>query len=134
MGAGDRLILAPVSAGELIDKITILEIKAAHIADAQARANVLRELSLLVSLRDEHGIGPQVAQLTAALAEVNRRLWQVEDDLRACEAEGRFDSAFVELARSVYLQNDRRAALKRQVNLLVGSAIVEEKSHFPAKD
>lgn len=136
MSAADapRLILAPVSVGELIDKITILEIKAARIADPAKRANVERELTALQHLADEQGLVAGLEPLADELAEVNRRLWEVEDALRALEAAGRFDITFVELARSVYRENDLRAALKKQINILANSAIVEEKLHFGQAD
>lgn len=124
-----RLVLAPLSIGELIDKITILEIKSERIGDAEKKKNVDRELEALGRLRDELDLEPGVAPLAEGLAQVNRRLWVIEDALRALEAEGRFDAEFVALARSVYRENDQRAALKKQINLLARSAIVEEKSH-----
>ena len=126
---GARLVLAPVSIGELIDKITILEIKSERIGDAGKKANVDRELAALVRLRDDLDLDAGVVPLATGLAQVNSRLWEIEDALRALEAAGRFDAEFVALARSVYRENDRRAALKKQINLLARSAIVEEKSH-----
>lgn len=123
-------ILVPVSPGELIDKITILEIKAARIADPAKRANVVRELALLAAARDAHvTVDAAVAGWTDQLRAVNAALWQVEDDLRAAEARGDFGAAFVAMARSVYQTNDRRAALKRAINDHLGSALVEEKSY-----
>jgi hypothetical protein len=124
------LCQTPVSAGELIDKITILEIKTARISDASKGANISREFELLQaervrSLRPT----PELTTLTAALKVVNERLWVVEDDIRRCESTGDFGERFVVLARSVYKLNDERAALKRQINDLVGSALVEEKSY-----
>lgn len=126
--SGALEILAPIAAGELIDKITILEIKAARITDAAKRANVMRELDALDALRARHGLAGLDA-LTAELKAVNERLWDVEDEIRELEAEQRFDARFIELARAVYVTNDRRAALKKDINLAVGSAIVEEKSY-----
>lgn len=121
-------ILAPISAGELIDKITILEIKAERISDPAKLANVRRELAELNALRTRHRLdGLEV--LTADLRTVNETLWEVEDALRLLEVEQRFDARFIALARAVYQTNDRRAALKKEINLLVGSAIVEEKSY-----
>ncbi len=121
--------LAPVSWGELVDKITILEIKRARIADPAASANVARELAAL----REAG-GPALGQapvtvLRTALKTVNEELWEVEDAIRREEAQERFGPEFVRLARAVYRLNDRRAALKREVNALLGSALVEEKSY-----
>lgn len=125
-----RLVLAPISFGELLDKISILEIKAERIRDPAARARVVRELDALRALRDEHGLDDAVVAFADTLAQVNRHLWEVEDALRQHEREGRFDSAFIELARSVYRENDRRAALKRDINVAVNSMIFEEKLHF----
>ena len=121
-------ILAPISAGELIDKITILEIKAERISEPRKLANVRRELEALIGLRDRHGLDV-LTTLATDLKVVNETLWQIEDELRELEAEGRFDERFIALARAVYVTNDRRAALKKEVNLAVGSAIIEEKSY-----
>lgn len=130
MSAGAaRMILAPVSVGELIDKITILEIKSEKISDPAARANVQRELEALQALREGESLPPAVLGIVPALAAANRQLWEIEDALRGLEREGRFDADFVALARQVYGVNDRRAALKRQINILAGSAIVEEKHY-----
>ncbi|QTL01794.1 hypothetical protein J5J86_13325 [Aquabacter sp. L1I39] len=121
-------IRAPISAGELIDKITILQIKAERISEGSKLANVERELAELNALRIHHRLdGLDV--LTADLRTVNETLWEVEDELRLLEVEQRFDDRFIALARAVYQTNDRRAALKKEINLLVGSAIVEEKSY-----
>ncbi|MEP9369746.1 DUF6165 family protein [Xanthobacter sp. VNH20] len=122
-------ILAPVSAGELIDKITILEIKAERITDPVKRANVVRELTALERLRDVHALSKGFEGLTAEIKSVNEALWVIEDDLRELEAEKRFDAKFVELARLVYVTNDRRAAIKKEINIRSGSLIVEEKSY-----
>ena len=121
--------LAPVSWGELLDKITILEIKAIRIADAAARANVDRELALLREVASPVLPQPGLAVLIDGLRRVNLDLWQIEDDIRAKEAAARFDEEFIALARSVYLKNDKRAALKRDINALLGSELVEEKYH-----
>ncbi len=123
-------LLAPISVGELLDKISILELKAAAIADPARRANVMHELAALAALRRREVVpSPELDALYAELHEINRRLWQIEDDLRARERAGQFDTRFVALARSVYRENDRRAAVKRQINELTGSEIVEEKSY-----
>ncbi|MFC3631237.1 DUF6165 family protein [Paracoccus angustae] len=124
--------LAPVSWGELLDKITILEIKADRIADPAARANVGRELALLREVAGPVLPQPGLAPLMDGLRRVNLALWDIEDDIRACEAAARFDAQFVALARSVYLTNDERAALKRRINALLRSDLVEEKCHAPA--
>ncbi|OYZ81833.1 MAG: hypothetical protein B7Y12_06020 [Rhizobiales bacterium 24-66-13] len=122
-------ILAPVSAGELIDKITILEIKAERIADPAKRANVVRELTALAQLRDIHALSVGFEDLTVEIKSVNEALWEIEDALRELETEKRFDERFVELARAVYVTNDRRAAIKKEINVRSGSLIVEEKSY-----
>jgi len=114
----------------LIDKITILEIKLERIADADKRANVRREADLLRAARaDLLPMSPELTTLTNGLKAVNERIWEIEDGVRACESAGEFGDRFVALARSVYTANDERAALKRQINDLLGSTIVEEKSY-----
>lgn len=123
-------ILAPIAAGELLDKIAILEIKAQRITDAVRQAHVLGELNLLKALRAVHRLDIGYEALAHALAEVNLALWEVEEDLRGCEQRQTFDSLFVDRARAVYRLNDRRAALKRQINLQSHSIIVEEKSYL----
>jgi len=125
-------ILAPVSAGELIDKITILRVKAARIGDAAKEANVRKELALLeeIAVR-ELTSSPELDDLTDQLTEINAALWDIEDGKRDCERRQDFGPRFVELARRVYVDNDRRAAVKRQINTLAGSDIVEEKSYKP---
>ena len=113
-----------------MDKISILEIKLARIADETKRANVAREWKLLESVRTQQ-IPPssELTQLTAALKQVNEQLWEIEDSIRIRETEQDFGERFVELARSVYQRNDQRAALKREINELLGSTIMEEKSY-----
>jgi hypothetical protein len=123
-------ILVPVSPGELLDKITILRIKAARMTDAAKVANVRLELSLLEKTwRNSVGPNPDVADDERALQAVNERLWVIEDDIRDKEAAQAFDARFIELARAVYVENDERAAIKKRVNLKLGSRIVEEKSY-----
>ncbi len=123
-------ILVPVSPGELLDKLTILRIKAERIADPAQLANVRRELALLdEAWRREVGPEPDLREEEAALARVNAALWETEDELREREAAQRFDAEFVVLARSVYQRNDERAAIKRRVNTKLGSALIEEKSY-----
>ena len=125
-------ILAPISAGELIDKITILRVKAERIGDAAKEANVRKELALLEATAGEHlPASAEIDRLTAELTAVNAALWDVEDGKRDHERRQDFGSSFVQLARRVYIDNDRRAAVKRQINALVGSEIVEEKSYKP---
>ena len=122
-------VMAPVSPGELLDKITILEIKAERIEDAQKNANVRVELNLLNAIwaSDVPDVG--VAEERAALKAVNEKLWEIEDDIRDEERAKRFGERFVELARSVYFTNDERARLKKVINTKMGSQIVEEKSY-----
>ena len=123
-------IEVPISPGELIDKLAILEIKVERIADPQSRANVVRELDALTRVRDRAvRATPALSRLAGDLKTVNAELWQIEDDLRDCERRGDFGPGFIALARAVYRTNDRRAALKREINLLLGSALVEEKSY-----
>jgi hypothetical protein len=125
-------ILAPVSAGELIDKITILRVKAARIGDPAKEANVRIELALLEeTAARELSQSPELEELVAQLTEINAALWDIEDGKRDCERRQDFGPAFVALARRVYIDNDRRAAVKRQINTLAGSEIVEEKSYKP---
>lgn len=121
-----------VSTGELIDKITILAIKSERIKDSAKLQNVRHELQMLEAARDA-AIRPSQAlsELTAQLKAVNEALWRIEDDIRDCERNRDFGPDFIELARSVYHQNDRRFELKRQINQAVGSAFVEEKSYAP---
>jgi len=125
-------ILAPISVGELIDKITILRIKRERIRAAPAQANVEHELDRLIEIRARASLDlADLAGLEDELFQVNGRLWDVEDELRALEQNGNFEKRFIELARSVYRLNDRRSALKRSINTVTDSAIVEEKS-YPA--
>ncbi len=124
------LVSIPVSIGELIDKITILEIKAARIREPAKLEHITRELDLLTNTwltsgQASAGIGVQ----REALKTVNETLWDIEDQIRLKEASGEFDDSFIELARAIYINNDRRAALKREINQLLGSEIVEEKSY-----
>jgi hypothetical protein len=125
-------ILVPVSPGELLDKITILRIKSARMADAAQLANVRRELARLEASRlAALPATEDVAGEEAALQRVNTELWDIEDRIREHEAQRRFDAAFIELARAVYRRNDERAALKRAINLKLDSALIEEKSYRP---
>src|SRR5512143_412130 len=124
------LLNVQTSPGEFLDKLTILEIKAERISDPAKLANVRRELELLRATWAASPLaGRDVSQLVARLRAVNESLWETEDRIRAHEAEGRFDAEFVALARSVYRDNDRRAAIKRELNLALGSDILEEKSY-----
>jgi hypothetical protein len=122
----------PVSWGELIDKITILEIKEQRLSSPQAIANVRKELAELN--RAVAGLKPAPAALDTlkqSLKAVNERLWEVEDGIRAKEAAKAFDPQFVELARAVYFHNDERARIKREINELLKSGLVEEKQYTP---
>lgn len=127
-------ILVPVSFGELLDKIAILQIKAERITDPAKLGNVRNELSALESVWLAHpaassdaGLG--IAELRQRLKAVNERLWDIEDDIRLKEKAQAFDEEFVRLARSVYFENDERARIKKAINLALGSAYVEEKSY-----
>ena len=125
-------ILAPISAGELIDKITILRVKATRIGDVAKEANVRAELAMLEDTATrELPASADLERLTAELTQINAALWDIEDGKRDCERRQDFGPAFVALARRVYIDNDRRAGLKRAINALVGSEIVEEKSYKP---
>jgi hypothetical protein len=118
-----------VSWGELIDKITILEIKEMRLESSKAVANVRRELTALRAIQDVHTKNLQLAHLTKELKAINDALWEIENAIRAKEAAKEFDQGFVDLARSVYFQNDRRGNVKRQIDILMGSEIVEEKQY-----
>ena len=125
-------ILVPISPGELLDKITILRIKVARIVDAAKVANVRLELELLEQTWRTSGCAAvDVARDERALQDVNERLWDVEDLIRDKEAKQTFDREFIELARAVYVANDERAAIKKRINLQLGSRLVEEKSYKP---
>ncbi|HKY94065.1 MAG TPA: DUF6165 family protein [Kiloniellales bacterium] len=122
-------ILAEISPGELIDKITILEIKSERLSDAAKLANVRYALERLRTTRALLDGEAALPPLEAALKAVNAQLWQIEDEIRDCERRGDFGPAFVALARQVYRQNDRRAELKKAIDRLYGSAMTEEKSY-----
>jgi hypothetical protein len=123
-------ILVPVSPGELLDKITILRIKVARIQDASKLANVKLELSLLERIWKDAGASTHdVALDERALENVNGQLWDIEDRIRDKEARQIFDREFIELARAVYVCNDERAAIKKRINLQLGSRLIEEKSY-----
>ncbi len=123
-------ILIPVSFGELLDKIAILQIKSERMTDPAKLANVRQELSALETTWMAHpAAGGDIVALRAQLKAVNERLWVIEDDIRIKEKARQFDDAFVQLARSVYFENDVRARIKKDINLALGSAYVEEKSY-----
>ena len=120
----------PVSWGELIDKITILEIKSERLISKPALENVRRELSRLAGITGEvENREPKLLPLRAELKRVNETLWQIEDDIRVKEAERTFDQDFIALARAVYHNNDKRGVLKQQINALLKSDITEEKQY-----
>ena len=120
----------PVSVGEVLDKITILQIKLAHISDAAKRTNIQNELDALLPLvAGDAFTTDQMQALIAELKSVNEALWDIEDDIREKEAAKSFDAEFIRLARAVYRTNDKRAEIKKQINLATGSALIEEKSY-----
>lgn len=130
LGISTMSVLIDVSWGELLDKISILEIKSERITDADALANVRHELALLTSARDQSM--PSDVDISAEfseLREINKELWDIEDDIRDCERRSDFGSRFVELARAVYGTNDKRSAIKRRLNESLGSTLIEEKSY-----
>ena len=123
-------ILVPVSFGELLDKISILQIKSERMSDAGKLANVRNELSALEAMWMQHpAAGHAIVRLRAELKAVNERLWVIEDDIRMQERAQLFDAEFIRLARAVYFENDDRARIKREINVALGSAYVEEKSY-----
>ena len=123
-------ILVPISPGELLDKITILEIKSERIDDPQKVANVRHELELLRKVWSDSVTEDKViGDLHQQLKTINEELWEIEDDIRDEERQNRFGERFIELARAVYVTNDKRAQAKKDVNLHLGSEIVEEKSY-----
>ena len=123
-------ILVPISPGELLDKITILEIKAERIDKPEKVANVRHELELLSKVWSDSVIeGKVVADLHRQLKTINEELWEIEDDIRDEERQNSFGEKFIALARAVYVTNDKRAQAKKDVNLHLGSEIIEEKSY-----
>ena len=123
-------IQVPVSPGEVLDKITILEIKSERISDTGKVANVRTELALLQETWSRSvPADPVIDDLHRQLKEINETLWEIEDDIRDKEREKSFDAGFIELARRVYFTNDQRSRVKKELNLHLGSAIIEEKSY-----
>lgn len=121
---------AEISVGEFLDKITILEIKSERIHDPGKLENIHRELDTLRRTWSGSPFSRQeLGEEITALKGINERLWQIEDDIRNKEAAGSFDEEFIELARAVYFTNDERAAIKRRINVKVGSGLIEEKSY-----
>jgi DNA-binding transcriptional regulator PaaX len=123
-------LLVPISPGELIDKITILEIKSQRMTDAAKLANVRTELRMLTETWKVYaGATVDIDADWQALRGVNEQLWEIEDRIRDKERDGLFDAQFIELARAVYVTNDERAAIKKRINTRLGSTLVEEKSY-----
>jgi len=122
------IVETPVSIGELVDKITILRIKSRRIKDKQKLININNELNQLITIFSKLEI-PDILFEFVELEDINRELWDIEDDIREKERSKQFDEEFIELARSVYITNDRRSEVKKQINLKVGSDLVEEKSY-----
>jgi len=122
--------LTSISWGELIDKITILEIKQANINSSTALSNINKELGYLNEIvKNNIGVVEPIKDLKLGLLDVNKRLWQVEDDIRDKELKQEFDGEFIELARKVYRLNDERAKLKKSINHALNSELVEEKNY-----
>ena len=121
----------PTSWGEVVDKITILEIKVARLPAQDARANAARELALLNAVAAPVVAQTEVAGLRVRLKAVNESLWETEDRIRRHERAADFGASFIELARAVYHHNDERGRIKRQINLALGSVLIEEKSYQP---
>lgn len=122
--------LVEIAIGELIDKLTILQIKSEHIQDPAKLKNILFEIELLNEARRQSvPESPELTRLEVELKAVNQQIWDIEDAVRDCERNQRFDEHFVALARSVYKTNDKRAAVKKRINELFNSRVVEEKSY-----
>ena len=119
----------PISWGELIDKITILEIKVTRLPGEKARANAARELDLLREIAGKVLTKAEISGLVVRLKALNEALWEIEDHIREHESAARFDAEFIALARAVYHRNDERGAIKRELNRTLGSALTEEKSY-----
>lgn len=124
------LMHSPISAGELIDKITILQIKQERILDEDKQQHIKIELNHLTTVFDTHRLDtPAIKELLISLKTTNETLWDIEDDIRLCEKDQDFSDKFIQLARKVYFTNDIRAAIKREINELTNSAIHEVKSY-----
>ena len=122
--------MLPVAWGEVFDKLTILRIKASQLSDPAKLANVNRErLAIEAVVGDIEKFPPKLVELIGQLQDINTRLWGIEDGKRECERTQSFGPPFIQLARDVYIWNDRRAAVKREINVLLGSAIIEEKEY-----
>ncbi|MEQ1577064.1 MAG: DUF6165 family protein [Hyphomicrobium sp.] len=124
------LIEVPIAPGELVDKISILEIKSERLTDAAKLDNIRRELALLREKEKLHiQASSQMIEFYSSLKEVNGRIWDLEDVIRDCERKSDFGDTFIKTARLIYRTNDERAAVKREINMHLGSKIVEEKSY-----
>lgn len=123
------IVLAPISIGELVDKITILEIKLLNARTPEQRSNVELELNKLTETLDGLTLPYDITELRANLKAVNQALWYIEEYKRGCEKADEFGAGFITAARQVYLKNDQRAAIKRAINLNCNSEIIEEKMH-----
>ena len=119
-----------VSNGDLVDKITILQIKLCKISTPEKRANIQKEFDLLYQKMSAIGV-TEKSETFQRLLNINMKLWEIEDQIRVKESKKEFDDAFIDLARSVYVENDKRAAVKREINLQTGSQIIEEKEYVP---
>ena len=120
-------ILAPISIGELIDKITILEIKQINMTGIKLK-NINKELKLLKNILQDKNLEINI-DLIKNLKKVNKKLWEIEDNIRIKESKQEFDEEFIKLARSVYIENDKRASIKKEINQKYNSDLVEEKSY-----
>lgn len=122
-----------ISDGELLDKLSILEIKALFIKDEQKLTNIRREIEELKPLCVNHFVSQEIKESYEELKNINLKLWEIEDSIRVKEKEQEFDEEFVRLARGVYFTNDQRAEIKKRINLLSGSYLIEEKSYVDYK-
>ena len=130
MSKTENTVTIEIAPGELVDKLTILEIKKANIKDSEKHKNVSIELDVLTTFFSEQvPQSDRLDELKRELKEINQRLWKIEDDIRDCEREQDFSQTFIQLARAVYRTNDQRAAVKKEINTWLGSSIVEEKSY-----
>ncbi len=124
------MISVPISIGELLDKMTILQIKLERIKDEVKKKNVSKELNELLLVRKSNNLySTELEEMISELKKVNESLWEIEDKIREKEAEKQFDAEFTDLARAVYITNDQRASIKKSINILTGSALIEEKSY-----
>jgi hypothetical protein len=130
----ENLIMTPTAPGELIDKITVLKIKEERISNPERLANVRHELHMLMETRDKHfpkdgAFAEKIAELEAGLKKSNEEIWDMGDKIRELGDKGNFGKEFIDAAYGIHLANDRRAAIKKEINLMLGSSIIEEKSY-----